>query len=177
MTTPYVGEIRLLAFPRIPTGWLACDGSLKSISQYEILYTLLGTTYGGDGVQTFGVPDLRGQIPVHQGTGVGLTPRVLGQATGSENVTLTLSEIPQHTHNFLATTNPGTTTSPGPTLTTGAITGDHLYLNNPTAPLTKIALAPAFVVSAGNNVSHENLMPTLTLSICIAWLGIFPSQN
>jgi len=94
MTTPYVGEIRLLSFPRIPTGWFACDGSLKSIADYQTLFMLLGTTYGGDGNQTFGVPDLRGQIPVHQGTGTGLTPRVLGQSTGFENITLTLSEIP-----------------------------------------------------------------------------------
>jgi microcystin-dependent protein len=177
MTTPYVGEIRLFSFPRIPTGWFACDGSLKSISNYETLFVLLGTTYGGDGTQTFGLPDLRGQIPVHQGTGVGLTPRVLGQATGSENVTLQQTQIPQHTHSFQATTTPGTTATPGPTLTTGAIATDHLYLNNPAAPLTKIALAPAFVESAGKSQPHENLMPTLTLSICIAWAGIFPSQN
>jgi len=177
MTTPYVGEIRLLSFPRIPTGWFACDGSLKSIADYQTLFMLLGTTYGGDGNQTFGVPDLRGQIPVHQGTGTGLTPRVLGQSTGFENITLTLSEIPQHTHSFQATTNPGTTTTPGPTLTTGAIGTDHLYLNSPTAPLTPIALAPAFIQGAGKSQPHENLMPTLTLSICIAWAGIFPSQN
>jgi len=177
MTTPYVGEIRLFSFPRIPTGWFACDGSLKPISDYQTLFVLLGTTYGGDGNQTFGVPDLRGQIPVHQGTGQGLTPRVLGQATGSETVTLLQTEMPQHTHTFQATTNAGTSTSPGPTFTTGAIGSDHLYLNNPTAPLTKVALAPAFVATAGTNAPHENLMPTLTLSICIAWAGIFPSQN
>jgi len=123
------------------------------------------------------VPDLRGQIPVHQGTGAGLTPRVIGQATGFETITLQQSEMPQHTHSFQATTNAGTTTTPGPTLTTAAIATDHLYLNNPTAPLTKVALAPGFVEAAGTSVPHENLMPTLTLSICIAWAGIFPSRN
>lgn len=100
MTTPYVGEIRLFAFPRIPTGWFACDGSLKPIANNEVLFTLLGTTYGGDGVNTFAVPDLRGQVPLHMGTGPGLTNRPIGQRSGSESVTLLATQLPSHTHPF-----------------------------------------------------------------------------
>src|SRR5450830_1835958 len=100
MSTPYIGEIRLFAFPRIPNGWLACDGSSVSIADNETLFTLLGTTFGGDGVSTFGVPDLRGQVPVHQGTGPQLTTRVLGQNGGTEQVTLLATQLPQHTHEF-----------------------------------------------------------------------------
>ncbi|MEG1117467.1 MAG: tail fiber protein, partial [Janthinobacterium sp.] len=112
MSTPYVGEIRLFSFPRIPTGWFACDGSLKPISEYEVLYILLGTTYGGDGVNTFGVPDLRGQVPLHQGTGPGLTPRVMGQKGGSETVTLLQTQLPAHTHVVSALSSLATVNTP-----------------------------------------------------------------
>ncbi len=94
MSTPYVGEIRMFGFSRTPSGWQTCDGSLLPISQYEVLYTLLGTTYGGDGVTTFAVPDLRGRIPIHQGRGNGLTPKILGQLAGTEQITLILNQIP-----------------------------------------------------------------------------------
>ena len=94
MSTPFLGEIRMFGFARIPTGWLPCNGSLMSIANNDALYTLLGTAYGGDGVNTFGLPDLRGQTPVHQGTGPGLTPRPLGLRAGNEAVTLISSNLP-----------------------------------------------------------------------------------
>src|ERR1700754_4966181 len=98
MSDPFVGEIRMFGFSRTPIGWFACDGSLRSIAQYEVLYTLLGTTYGGDGVNTFALPNLSGRAPVHQGTGPNLTTRIMGQIGGSETVSLTLNQLPAHTH-------------------------------------------------------------------------------
>lgn len=176
MTTPYVGEIRMFGFGRIPTGWLACDGTLQSIAEYEVLYTLIGTTYGGDGVNTFATPDLRGQAPVHQGNGRGLTPRVIGQQGGSESVTLNTLQIPSHTHTFVATNAAAEASKPDPTQTLGALPTDTMYLTNITGAVA-YALQPNAVGVAGGNQPHDNIMPTLTVSICIAWAGIFPSQQ
>lgn len=176
MTQPYVGEIRMFGFGRIPTGWLACDGTLQPISEYEVLYTLIGTTYGGDGVNTFATPDLRGQTPIHQGNGRGLTPRVLGEIGGSESVTLSTLQIPSHTHTFVATNAAGVATKPDPTQTLGALSTDTQYLTN----ITGAAVYPLQANSvgvAGQSQPHDNIMPTLTVSICIAWAGIFPSQS
>jgi microcystin-dependent protein len=177
MTTPYVGEIRLFAFSRIPTGWFACDGSLQSIANYQVLYTLLGTNYGGDGVSTFGLPDLRGQLPLHQGTGLGLTPRVLGQVGGNENVTLLSSQMPAHNHNFMATTAAASATSPGATVQPGTLPSDHIYLQNISGTPTADAMVATMIKQSGGSLPHNNIMPTLTLSFCIAWEGIFPSQS
>jgi microcystin-dependent protein len=176
MTTPYVGEIRIFGFPRVPTGWFACDGSLKPISEYNTLYALLGTTYGGNGTTTFGLPDLRGQLPLHWGTGSNLTPRVLGELGGTENVTLQIGQMPAHTHSVMVTTNAASTATPGSAVLPGAVTGDTMYITNLTGAIP-IALAAASVGQAGQGVGHDNTMPTLTLSICMAWAGIFPSRN
>lgn len=175
MSTPFVGEIRLFAFPRIPVGWLACDGSLQSISNYETLYTLLGTTYGGDGTSTFGLPDLRGQVPVDQGSGQGLTPRVLGQAGGNENVTLLTANVPTHTHPYMATTAAATAKAPSTTVELGALNNDQMYTT--AIPSVSLHMSPNAVTPVGNSLPHENTMPTLTVSFCIAWAGIFPSQG
>lgn len=177
MTTPYVGEIRLFSFPRIPTGWFACDGSLKPIAEYEILYVLLGTTYGGDGVNTFAVPDLRGQLPLHMGTGPGLTTRVLGQRGGSESATLLATQLPQHTHPFNVNSTLATANVPAANLLlTAPSNNDKMYTSDLTG-LTAYALASTATGAAGGNLPHENTMPTLTASFCIAWAGIFPSQQ
>jgi microcystin-dependent protein len=176
MSAPYVGEIRMFSFPRIPTGWFACDGTLKSIAEYQTLFTLIGTTYGGDGVQTFAVPDLRGQVPIHQGTGPGLTTRVIGELGGSENVTLLSANMPTHNHMFTASAAAASTISPGPTVLPAAVTGDTFYLTTVTGANTQ-NFAPAAVQQQGGNISHDNLMPTLTVSICIAWAGVFPTRN
>lgn len=177
MTTPYVGEIRLLAFPRIPMGWMACDGSLQSIANYQVLYTLLGTTYGGDGVQTFGLPDLRGQLPLHQGTGPGLSPRVLGQAGGNENISLLAAQMPAHNHSFMASTNAATATSPGATVQPATLPSDHIYLQNISGTPTADVMSATMIAQTGGSLPHNNIMPTLTLSFCIAWEGVFPSQS
>jgi microcystin-dependent protein len=179
MSMPYVGEIRMFGFSRIPTGWFACDGSLKPISGYEVLYTLIGTTYGGDGVNTFGVPDLRGQLPVHQGTGLGLSTRVLGQVGGSEQVTLLTTQMPGHTHAVQATSDAATSATPGTGVLPGsvaAITGETMYVSDLTGAVAQ-NLAPGSVTQTGGSSPHDNTMPTLTLSICIAWSGVFPSRN
>lgn len=176
MSTCYVGEIRLFGFPRIPNGWFACDGSLKPISQYEVLYTLLGTTYGGDGVTTFGLPDLRGQLPMHQGQGPGLTPRVIGEASGSEQVTLLPAQMPTHGHLLMATSSPANATVPGSTVQPGALADDTMYVTDMTGA-TPLLPAAASVSPSGGTQPHDNLMPTQAVSFCIAWAGIFPSQN
>lgn len=177
MTTPYVGEIRLFGFPRIPIGWQACDGSLLPISQYQILYTLLGTTYGGDGIQTFAVPDMRGQLPLHQGTGPGLTPRVIGEVGGTETVTLTQLQMPQHTHVLIATSAAANTLAPTQSVLPGAITSvDTMYATSLTGAASA-PLASAAIGMLGGNQPHDNTMPTLTVSYCIAWEGIYPSQG
>lgn len=177
MTTPYVGEIRLFSFARIPSGWFACDGSLKPIANNEVLYTLLGTTYGGDGINTFGVPDLRGQVPLHMGTGPGLTNRPLGQRSGSESVTLLPTQIPAHTHPVKVNTTLATETVPANTLLQGApANNDKMYTSSLTG-LSAYALATTATGAMGGNLPHENTMPTLTASFCIAWAGIYPSQQ
>jgi microcystin-dependent protein len=177
MTQPYVGEVRIFGFPRIPTGWFACNGSLKSIAEYSTLFTLIGTAYGGDGVSTFAVPDLRGQLPLHWGRGPGLSPRTIGEAAGTENVTLLLSNIPTHNHNFMVTKAAATTVTPGNTVTLGALPSDGLYENGVTRSSTSADLMTGLLTQSGESIGHENTMPTLTLSICIAWAGIFPSRN
>jgi microcystin-dependent protein len=176
MSDQFVGEIRYFAFPRIPTGWLACNGALLSISTYQVLYTLIGTVYGGDGRTSFAVPDLRGRVPLHQGQGTGLTPRVMGQAAGAEAVTLTAQTMAVHTHAYVASTTPGTTNNPSGQVPAQFPAGDGVYVASKTG-LSQQAFNPAMFGSTGNAIAHENCAPTLTLSPCIAWAGIFPQQS
>ncbi|WP_395023830.1 phage tail protein [Comamonas odontotermitis] len=175
MSTPFLGEIRMFGFQRVPNGWFACDGSLIPIAQYDALYALLGTTYGGDGVTTFAVPDLRGRLPIHQGTGPGLSTYVIGQKSGTESVTLLSSQIPTHTHTLLASTTAATEQTPTSNALLAAISGDGLYSTDVSG--AAIATYPQTVGSAGGSQPHENTMPALTVNFCIACEGIFPSQG
>ena len=176
MTTPFVGEIRMFGFPRTPTGWQACDGSLLSIGDFSTLFTLIGTTYGGNGQTNFAVPDLRGQIPIHQGAGQGRTPRVLGQKGGEEQVVLTLNQIPSHTHLVVANTQAASTATPGSSVILGpGATGDELYFSPPTGGAAE-PMATNSGQPVGGSEPHDNCAPTLTVSFCIAWEGVFPSQ-
>jgi microcystin-dependent protein len=176
MSTPYLGEIRLFAFPRTPDGWQPCDGRLLSISDYDILFALIGTTYGGDGVRTFGMPDMRGQVPLHQGNAPGLSPRPLGQSGGSESVTLTSGQVGAHTHPFQVVTILADSAAPGSTRELGAIGGgDTMYATEVGG--ASFSAAAGSISMTGGNQSHANLMPTLTVSFCIATAGIFPSPN
>lgn len=177
MSTPYIGEIRMFAFGTrgAPNGWQACDGSLLPISEYDALFALIGTTYGGDGQTTFAAPDLRGRVPIHQGNGPGLGNYVIGQRAGTETVTLLPTQMPAHTHTAVATSAAATSTVPGTTLLPGAVSGDSFYVNT-TSGNVAAALSPAAVTFAGGSQPHENCMPTLTAQYCIAVFGIFPSQ-
>ena len=177
MSTPYVGEIRLFGFSRAPIDWLPCDGRLLSINDYQVLYVLLGTSYGGDGVNTFALPDLRGSVPVHQGTGLGLSTYVLGQVGGNEGITLIGAQMPTHSHTPYATGTNATTGTPSPAVMPGALTnGDAMYATDLTGASSG-PLAPNAISNAGGSVPHVNTMPTLTLNLCIATAGVFPSQT
>lgn len=177
---PFIGQILLFAFPRVPYGWHICDGSLLAIAEYDALFTLLGTTYGGDGVQTFALPDLRGRVPIHQGQGNGLTNRVLGEAAGSETVTLTLASLPAHPHALqTAAANPpvGAATVPAQTLGFATATGGPVpYATNTNGGVPEV-LAAGTIGAAGGNQPHENMMPTLVMNYCIALYGIYPTQG
>lgn len=177
MSQPYIGEIRMFAFGTrgAPINWQACDGSLLPISQYDALFALIGTTYGGDGQTTFAVPDLRGRLPIHQGQGPGLSNYVIGQRAGSETVTLISTQMPAHTHTLVATTALATSLTPGNTLLPSAISGDSFYVSDITAA-TAVPMSAQSTTLAGGNQPHENCMPTLTVQYCIATFGIFPSQ-
>ncbi|CAD7730955.1 hypothetical protein LMG31884_45530 [Xanthomonas hydrangeae] len=174
MGTPFIGEIRMFGFGRTPQGWQACDGSLLQISEYEPLYVLLGTVYGGNGTSTFGVPDLRGRLPIHQGQGPGLSNYVLTQHAGTETVTLTDLQMPAHTHTAQATTTAATATAPAGLLP-AAVNGSTFYVSDATGGTT-LAMSTQSTSFAGGNQPHDNLMPTLTVQYCIATTGIFPQQ-
>ncbi|WP_369930824.1 phage tail protein [Xanthomonas sp. NCPPB 2632] len=174
MSDPFVGEIRMLGFSRVPQGWLACDGSLVSISDYQVLYVLLGTTYGGDGVNTFGVPDMRGRLPIGQGQGPGLGSYVVGQKSGTETVTLSTPQLPMHNHIAVATTDTGTSATPGASAVLGGIAPDTMYTPDITG-LTGYTMATSAVGNQGGSQPHNNLMPTLSVPFYIAYLGIYPT--
>lgn len=182
MSTPYVGEIRLFAGNFAIRGWLLCQGQLVSIAQNQVLFSLLGTTYGGDGQTTFALPDLRSRVPLHQGTGIGQTNRVLGEIGGTETVVLTQNQLPSHTHQLIALTGNATLMTPANALpaTPSTAEGELLYLSG-TAPnppaITDAPPNPASVSATGGNGPHNNLMPLLAMNYLIASEGIFPSQN
>lgn len=172
MSNPYVGEIRMFAGTFAPVNWMFCNGQLLPISEYETLFNLIGTTYGGDGQQTFALPDLRGRLPVHAGTNPATgSPYVIGQAGGVETVTLTPNQIPLHTHVPECVSGPGNEATPAGGV--WAASGlDQFSSNAPNANLSQAALA-----SAGGGQPHDNLMPYLTVSFIISLFGIFPAQN
>lgn len=177
MSQPYIGEIRMFAFGTrgAPINWQVCDGSLLPISEYDALFALIGTTYGGDGQTTFAVPDLRGRVPIHQGQGAGLSNYVIGQRAGTETVTVLPTQMPSHTHVAVATSGASTSLTPGNTLLPGTVSGDTFYATDLTGA-TAIPMSTQSTSLAGGNQPHENCMPTLTVQYCIATFGIFPSQ-
>lgn len=178
MSTPYIGEIRMFAFGTrgAPTNWQVCDGSLLPISEYDALYALLGTTYGGDGQTTFAVPDLRGRLPVHQGTGPGLSTYVLGQQAGSETVTVLGTQMPAHTHLVVASAGAASALTPGNSLLPAAVSGDNFYLADPNGAFP-VPMSAQSTSLTGGGQPHENCMPTLTVQFCIATFGIFPTPG
>lgn len=173
MSEPFVGEIRMFAGNFAPRGWAFCDGQLLAVSQNDALFSLLGTIYGGDGRTTFGLPDLRGRIPLHAGTGPGLSPRRLGAKGGAEEVTLTVNQMPSHNHEpFRASGDRGNEANPG-----GNVLAESpqiaLYLEDPPS----VSLDSGVITHVGGSRSHTNLMPYLCVHFIIALVGIYPSRH
>jgi microcystin-dependent protein len=169
MAQPYVGEIRMFAGNFAPAGWMFCDGQLLPISENETLFQLIGTTYGGDGQSTFALPDLRSRVPMHQGNGF-----ILAETGGAEEITLTVSQIPAHSHPYLLNTQTGTGTNPGGNFldqTTGTI---FMYIDGQGPDG---AMAASAVGSTGGSQPHSNLQPFECINFIISLFGIFPSQT
>lgn len=173
MSEPFVGEIRMFAGNFAPRGWAFCDGQLLAVSQNDALFSLLGTIYGGDGRTTFGLPDLRGRIPIHAGTGPGLSPRRLGAKGGAEKVTLTVNQLPSHSHQMQASTATASETRPEGNVT-GSNTPIDIYFEN--TPST-VSMNANNVLNVGGSRSHTNLMPFLCVHFIIALVGIYPSRH
>lgn len=172
MSEPFVGEIRMFAGNFAPRGWAFCDGQLLAVSQNDALFSLLGTIYGGDGRTTFGLPDMRGRIPLHAGQGPGLSNRRLGAKGGAEKVTLTVNQIPSHRHDWQATTALASSQSP---------VGNRLAQTQADIYLDEIEESVNFSSSAMTNIggsrSHTNLMPFVCINFIIALFGIYPSRQ
>jgi microcystin-dependent protein len=175
----YLGEIRMFSGNYAPGGWQLCDGTMMSVSGNEALFTLLGVGFGGDGINTFGVPDMRGRLPVSMGQGAGLQARTLGATGGNETVSLIDAQNPPHFHPLSALNIPGTTVTPGTTVMLAAAqtSGDYLYVNGGASGATAVELNAAALTTAGGSAGHENIMPSLGVTFIICTAGIFPSQN
>lgn len=180
MSDCFLGEIRLFAGNYNPENWILCNGQSMSVQQYQALYSLIGVTYGGDGVNTFNVPDMRGRLPVGQGQGTGLTNRVIGQTGGEENHTVVEAEMPAHTHPVYATTAFATSTTAGPTMIYGQVTPTTTQygLYNATLPptTTVVPFDTKAVSYAGGGQSHANTMTTTAISFIMATLGNYPTR-
>jgi microcystin-dependent protein len=169
---PYVGEIRMFGGNFAPVGWMLCQGQTLPISEYETLFNLIGTTYGGDGQETFNLPNLQGRLPVHQGRGPNISQTyVIGQPFGVESVTLTSQQMPQHTHSFMASTGLGVSANPE-----GSILAQpsdiRMYLRDgPGNPLPAPMVQPR-----GGSQPHENRMPVLVINYIVSLFGVYPSQ-
>ncbi len=172
---PYVGEIRLFAGNFAPAGWAFCNGALLPISENETLFQLIGTTYGGDGQSTFALPDLQSRVPIHMGTGPDGTTYQLAEMTGTESVTLTIQQVPAHTHQALGTSDGATLLSPqNGVLAQPSSTQAGMLGYNPTATSSMAASA---ITSTGGSQPHENMQPFLCINHIISLFGIFPSQT
>ncbi len=173
MSEPFVGEIRIFAGNFAPRGWAFCEGQLLTVADNDALFSLIGTFYGGDGRTTFGLPDLRGRVPVHQGTGPGLSGYSVGQKGGAEEITLTSAQLPAHTHAFSASTSGGTSASPQDKVVASAPSVTTFIAEAPSTPLAASMVGDAFPGSA----AHENRMPSIAIHYIIALTGIYPSRN
>jgi len=173
MSEPFLAEVRIVGFNFAPRGWAFCDGQILPINQNQSLYSLLGTTYGGDGRTSFALPDLRGRTPIHVGRSNGGESHQLGSKSGEETHTLSVSEMPQHAHSLSASRDQGTADIPraGQVLARSA---RDVYRDQVTS-LTP--LIPAAITHVGGGQAHENMQPYLALNFCIALQGLFPSRN
>jgi len=167
MAQPYVGEVRMFAGNFAPAGWMFCEGQLLPISENETLFQLIGTTYGGDGQSTFALPDLRGRLPIHQGNGF-----ILAETGGAEEITMTVSQIPAHSHALLASSSASSLTDPGGNVSAQSGTFDQFQTTPGTTPM-----APQSVASTGGSQPHTNFQPYLCVNFIISLFGIFPSPT
>ena len=170
--TPYIGTIMLFGGNFAPAGWAQCDGQLLPISQYDALFSLIGTTYGGDGQTTFALPDLRSRVPLHQGQGPGLSSYIIGQNGGAEAVTLTGGQMAAHSHPALGNSAAGTSNTPAGNV--WAVNPTSIYISGASANTT---MNPAAIANNGGSQPHDNMLPFSTLNFCIALEGIYPSQS
>jgi microcystin-dependent protein len=172
MSEPFVGEIRMFGFNFAPQGWAQCNGQLVPIAENTALFSLLGTTYGGDGRATFALPDLRSRVPAGQGQGPGLSPYAEGQAGGAETVTLAVTQMPGHTHPVKASSSAAGSDQPeGRTLARSA---SHIYTAKPD---TSTVMNAGMLGDTGGSQPHDNIQPYLAVNFCIALAGIFPSRS
>jgi microcystin-dependent protein len=179
MAQPFVGEIRCFGFNFAPVGWAQCNGQLMSIAQNTVLFAIIGTTYGGDGITTFALPNLQGQIPMHWGNGPGGFNTVIGQVQGTPTVTLTTNQIPAHAHTINSMRVPS-----GGALEHRAAPSSTAFISNSnpdgvynTAPTINAPLSNLVIGSTGGSQPHDNMQPYLALNFCISLNGIFPSQT
>ncbi|SRR5690606_655654 len=172
MAESFIGEIRMFGGNFAPRGWAFCSGQVLSISQNDALFTLLGTTFGGNGETTFALPDLRGRIPIHAGTGPGLSPRTLGEAAGTETVTLTQAQLPSHSHLLMGSTTAATGVSAAG-MVPGQNTGEILYDTEE----DDVGMHPSSFSAAGGSQPHNNMQPSLCVNFIIALEGVFPPPN
>ena len=175
MSEPFVAEIRIFAGNFAPRGWAFCDGQLLPISNNTALFSLIGTTYGGDGRTTTALPNLQGRAPMHPGRGPGLTSRRLGERVGVETVTLSESQIPSHSHTVRAATTPAAPGAPSNTESLARAATGLAYHENTTANL--VDMASASVSTTGGSQSHDNVQPFLALNFIIALVGLYPSRS
>jgi microcystin-dependent protein len=178
MAQPFIGQIIACGFSFAPPGWFLCDGTLYPISNYDVLYNLIGTTYGGNGQTTFAVPDLRGRTPLSMGQGQGLSNYVQGQLAGTETVTLQSNQVGTHNHNLMSLGVPGTSNTPSSTvaLAGNSLTAVPTYLPGSPAPVLT-PLVGNSIGPNGNSFPHQNLQPLQCLNYIIAWAGIYPPQS
>jgi microcystin-dependent protein len=174
MSSPFVAEIRVFPFNFAPKGWAFCDGQLLPLSQNTALFSLLGTTYGGDGKSNFALPDLQGRCMLQQGQGAGLSEYSLGESSGVDAVTLVVAEMPIHNHNLMAVGQLSTTGLPSATSSLARSAGGSAYKAAPFTPTVNMAFDG--LPPAGGGQGHNNMMPYLTLNFCIALQGVFPQR-
>ncbi len=177
MSEPFLAEIKIFAGNFAPRGWAFCDGQLLPIAQNTALFSLIGTTYGGDGRTTTALPNLKGRAPMHPGRGPGLTARRLGEKGGVETATLTEAQIPNHTHTLRGNTNPATVFAADATMALARSVGGNAYNSEAAATAPRVAMANGSLEPTGGGQAHNNMQPFLTLNFIIALVGLYPSRS